>query len=168
MRSLAAEFPHLSSDHGAVQLTGALIIPQLKLQRSQSSCRGKKKMIKKTCFTAIAPVGKNYNKKSAFIFCQNKLKACKRTEEELRQTKHSQDGKSNLVQLHLSSESQHNTAHVNTGNPPKTRVDTFIWAAYTHADTQHSVKYLHTKTQTHTVNTKISCSDSDSLWMHNG
>lgn len=153
---MAAESPHLGSDHGAVQLTGALIIPQLKLQRSQSSCRGKQKVIIKTWFTPIASAGR---KTSAFIFCQNKLKACEGTEEELRHTKRSQDGKSNLVQQHLSSESYHNTSHVNTGNPPKTGVNMFSWAAYNHADT-HSVKHLHTTTQTHTVNTKLNFSGS--------
>lgn len=35
--SVCAERPHLGPEHGAVQLAGALLVPQLELQRSQSS-----------------------------------------------------------------------------------------------------------------------------------
>lgn len=35
--SVSAERPHLGPQHGAVQLVGALLVPQLELQRSQSS-----------------------------------------------------------------------------------------------------------------------------------
>lgn len=123
--------PHLGSQHGAVQLAGALLVPQLELQRSQSSWGDERR--RQRAETQLSEVIKNQDlhqrteKITLLKMCQDKLKACERTERDL------SSSKSNLVEQHLSCESEHNTSHVNTENPLNTHTHTHTVKQHVHA-----------------------------------